>query len=269
MGVPFVDIATILGLTLAVGALLISVIMDGGHLSALISPSAILLIIGGTLGATIISFPMEEIINLPKLILRTFFSPKIDPKEAIDRVVSLAEKARREGLLILQEDAKNITDRFLLRGLNLVIDGADPEMVKTIMETELAFTEKRHKRGAAILEAAGGYAPTMGIIGTVMGLVHVLGNLEDTSKLGPAIAVAFLATFYGISTANLFWLPLANKLKERSREEMLLKEITLEGILSIQAGENPRIVREKLEVFLPPKLQARQEEKARAERVEA
>ncbi|MCL4425450.1 MAG: flagellar motor protein [Firmicutes bacterium] len=263
------DMATILGLTLALGALVISILMDGGKLSSLVSPSALLLIMGGTLGATIISFPMEEVANLPKILMLVFFSKKADAKEAIDRVVSLAEKARREGLLILQEDAKNITDKFLLRGLNLVIDGADPEMVKTIMETDLAFTEKRHKRGAAILEAAGGYAPTMGIIGTVMGLVHVLGNLEDTSKLGPAIAVAFLATFYGISTANIFWLPMANKLKERSREEMLLKEITLEGILSIQAGENPRIVREKLEVFLPPKLQMRQEEKARVERAEA
>lgn len=247
------DISTVVGLAMAMGSIVAALYLDGGHLGSLWSGSAFLLIIGGTIGATFISFPLEDLTQIPKLVTKAFTGSKIDGTKSIDTIVALVEKARREGLLTLQNETAKIDDAFLVRGIDLVVDGTDPHAVRSILETDIAFMEKRHKAGAGILETAGGYAPTIGIIGTVMGLVEVLGNLSEPDKLGPAIAVAFLATFYGISTANLFWLPLAGKLKARSADEVLLREMVLEGVLSLQAGESPRIVREKLEVFLPPK----------------
>jgi len=250
-----VDIATIIGLAGAWGALLVSAVMEGTNLRSLLAPSAFILVVGGTLGATIISYSMEDVAALPKVIALAFKKQDTDPLKFIDLLVGFAEKARREGLLILQEFINETEDKFLVRGMNLVIDGADHELVRNILETEVVFLEKRHSTAASMFETAGGFAPTMGIIGTVVGLIKVLGSIENASELSKGIAVAFLATFYGISTANLIWLPIANKLKLKSRTELLIKEMILEGILSIQAGENPRIVREKLEVFLPPKLQ--------------
>lgn len=247
------DFGTIVGLIVAAGAIVTALILDGGHLSSLWSESAFILVVGGTIGATTISFPLEDIKTIPKLIVKAFTGSKVDGTKSIDTIVTLVEKARREGLLTLQNETAKIDDAFLVRGIELVVDGTDPHAVRSILETDISFMEKRHKCGFGILETAGGYAPTIGIIGTVLGLVEVLGNLSNPDTLGPAIAVAFLATFYGISTANLFWLPLSGKLKARSADEVLLREMVLEGVLSLQAGESPRIVREKLEVFLPPK----------------
>ena len=247
------DLSTLGGLLLAVGALVGSLLMDGGQLKSLWSASAFVLILGGTVGATAVSFPLEDLLQLPRLVIKSFTGAREDAMSSIDNIVSLVEKARREGLLTLQNETPKLNDPFMVRGIELVVDGTDPQAVRSILETDIAFMEKRHKAGASILETAGGFAPTMGIIGTVMGLVHVLGNLSEPDKMGPAIAVAFLATFYGIFTANVFWLPLANKLKARSADEILLRELVLEGVLSLQAGESPRIVREKLEVFLSPK----------------
>lgn len=247
------DLSTLAGLGLAAGALVVSLYMDGGHLSQLWSASAFVLVNGGTLGATIVSYPLEDILALPKIITKTLFGRKPDMTATIDTIVAMVDKARKEGLLTLQNETPKLDDPFLVRGIELVVDGTDPHAVRSIMETEIAFMEKRHKAGAGILETAGGYAPTMGIIGTVMGMVHVLGNLSNPDSLGPAIAVAFMATFYGIFTANVFWLPLGAKLKARSAAEVMMKEMVLEGVLSLQAGESPRIVREKLEVFLPPR----------------
>ncbi len=247
------DLSTLGGLLLAVGALVGSLLMDGGELKSLWSASALTLIIGGTVGATAVSFPLEDLRQLPRLLIKSFTGAREDAMASIDTIVSLVEKARREGLLTLQNETPKLNDPFMIRGIELVVDGTDPQAVRSILETDIAFMEKRHRSGASILETAGGFAPTMGIIGTVMGLVHVLGNLSEPDKMGPAIAVAFLATFYGIFTANVFWLPLANKLKARSADEILLRELVLEGVLSLQAGESPRIVREKLEVFLSPK----------------
>jgi chemotaxis protein MotA len=246
------DIASLAGLALALAALLVAELMEGAKLGALISPSAFLLVMGGTLGATIMSFNLKDVLAMPKIIAMAFIDRTTDPLGVIDTLVSFADRARREGLLVLQEVVTDKTDPFMARGLNFVIDGADPELVRGVMETELAFEEKRCHTGASLLETAGGYAPTMGIVGTVMGLVKVLGNLEDSSKLGPAIAVAFLATFYGIGFANIMWLPLAAKVKRRSADIILVREIVLEGVLSIQAGENPRLLREKLLAFLSP-----------------
>lgn len=255
------DIGTIGGLGLALVALAISLMMEGGNFAQLFNASALVLILGGTLGATMISFSLEEIMSLPKLIGKAFGGKEDDPTKVIDQIVTLVEKARREGLLTLQNEVKNLDDEFLIRGIELVVDGTDPQAVRSILETDIAFMEKRHRAGAGILDTAGGYAPTMGIIGTVMGLVNVLSHLnEGTERLGGAIANAFLATFYGIFSANVFFLPLGGKLKAKSANEVLRRELILEGVLSLQAGESPRIVREKLEVFLPPKYKNKKQE---------
>ncbi|MBX6350629.1 MAG: flagellar motor protein [Clostridia bacterium] len=246
------DVSVVLGLLLAIGAILGANAIEGGHLASLLNPSAALLVVGGTLGATFVSHNLEDILAIPQQLSRAFKRQKMDLVQASEMLVTLAQKARREGLLALESEIPKAGDPFLARGLQLVVDGADPEMVKGLLETELVLTERRGHGAAAVFETAGGYAPTMGIIGTVMGLVHVLGNLDNANDLGPAIAVAFLATFYGISTANVVWLPLASKLKARSAELLALRELEFEGVLSIQQGDNPSMVREKLKAFLHP-----------------
>ncbi|AVX20764.1 MULTISPECIES: flagellar motor protein [Carboxydocella] len=250
------DLATIIGLVLAIASLLISVILEGGELHSLINESAALLVFGGTIGATLICYSLEDIKEIGKVLKIAFTTQKTDPISVIENLVSFAERARREGLLALENETSSMDDDFLRKGIQLIVDGTDPELVRNILETELAFLEQRHHRSASIFETAGGFAPTMGIIGTVMGLVHVLGNLSDVAGLGPAIATAFIATFYGVSSANVIFLPLANKLKGKSSTEQLIREIMIEGILSIQAGENPRIVKEKLMAFLSPKIRS-------------
>lgn len=248
------DFATVLGLILAIGAIFADVAIEGGKITSLFSLPAGILVFGGTFGATIVCYTWDELKTVPALLRIAFTSVKYDPSEMIALLVRFAEKARREGLLALEEDLEGIDDKFLQKGIQLVIDGTDAELVRSILETELTFVQERHHKGAGIFESAGGFAPTMGIIGTVMGLVHVLGNLTNTDSLGPAIATAFIATLYGVSSANMVFLPLASKLKYRSSQQIVVHEVALEGILSVQAGDNPRIVEEKLKAFLAPKL---------------
>lgn len=238
------------GLALAVAALLGADLIDGGNIASLFNPSALLLILGGTIGATAVSSNVHDLISLPRLVLAAVRPPQVDLPQEIERMVALALKARRNGLLSLEEDIAEIDDPFVARGLQMVVDGADADTVRGVMKTEMALRAQAAARRSALFETAGGFAPTMGIIGTVMGLIHVLSNLSDPSKMGPAIATAFLATFYGISTANVFWLPMANKLKHNARMGAISSEVALEGILSIQAGDNPSAVRDKLAVFL-------------------
>ena len=216
---------------------------------------------GGTIGALFISFNGQQLKTLFTLFRMSFQKKHEDPLGVIEQLVELATVARREGILALEDRIENYDDEFFKNGVRLVVDGVDPDLVRGIMETELAFIQSRHESGVAMFEAAGGYSPTMGIIGTVMGLVHVLSNLSNVSKLGPLIATAFVATLYGVSSANLIWLPIGNKLKNQSKTEMLVKELILEGVLSIQSGENPNILAQKLKVFLGP---ADRERKAEA-----
>ena len=244
--------SSVIGMILGVGALAVAITMEGAELDRFLSESAALIVFGGTLGATLTSFPLDQVMKLPKLIVKaiTGGGSSMPPARAVELFVHLAEKARREGLLSLEEEAGKIDDPFVRKGMLLVVDGIDPEVVKDVLEVDLAAMAERHHLGYGMLEAMGGYAPTMGIIGTVMGLVHVLSSLEDPSGLGGAIAVAFIATLYGVASANLLWLPLGGKLKAQSKEEIALREVAMEGILAVQAGDNPRIVREKLEAFL-------------------
>lgn len=246
------DIATILGIVMGIGALILGFTLEGGTLFALGSLSAAIIVFGGTLGATIICFSLADIKTLPRLFSIAMTERKSNVFETINIIVSFAEKARREGLLSLEQELTGIDNHFLQQGVQLVVDGTDPALVKDILETEMAFEDERHKIGAGIFEQAGGFGPTMGIIGTVMGLVKVLSNLAEPDKLGGEIAVAFIATLYGVGSANLLWLPLAQKLKLRNKQEALEKAIILEGVLSLQAGENPATVRDKLKAFLAP-----------------
>lgn len=246
------DIATIIGFVICFAGILYGFHLEGGEFAALIQITAAFIVFGGTLGAGIICAPLHETLNLPKALMKAFMRPSYEAGHMISKFVGYAEKVRREGLLVLEEDASQETDAFLRGGLQLVIDGNDTDLVKDILATELRYLEERHGRAAHYLETLGGFAPTFGIVGTVMGLIMVLQNLSDPSSLGHSVAVAFVATLYGVISANGLFLPLAAKLRHASREEALMREIMIEGILSIQAGDNPRIVQEKLSAFLPP-----------------
>lgn len=246
------DLPLVLGFLLAIMSLAGGFMMDGGHLGALFKHTAAIIVFGGTIGATAISYSLGELKNVPKLFKIALFPKELEPAQVIDLVVSLADEARREGLLYLENRLDEIDDQFLRKGVQLVVDGTDPELVRSIMEVELFAIEERHHIGSSIFETAGGYAPTMGIIGTVMGLVHVLGNMNDPNSLGPAIAVAFMATLYGIGSANVLWLPLGAKLANLSKKETHLRQLMIEGIVSLQAGYNPILIRERLSAFLNP-----------------
>lgn len=244
------DLSSVIGLVLGFGMLLLAYVEEGGSLTTLLAPTAAMIVFGGTIGAVMLSFSMDDIKQVPKLFKIMITEKKYEVNELIGTLCGFAEKARREGLLCLERETTNIDDEFLRQGVQLVVDGTDPALVRDILETQIDFTDQRHKTGAAMFEAAGGYSPTMGIIGTVMGLINVLGNLSNPDELGPSIAVAFIATLYGVAFANLLWLPIGYKLKLKSHQERFMREIALEGILSIQAGDNPSIVREKLRAFL-------------------
>ncbi|MEK7475479.1 MAG: flagellar motor protein [Candidatus Coatesbacteria bacterium] len=253
------DIASIGGLAISFGSLLIAVLLVGGDVRAFFHLDAMFIIFGGTIGATMFSFPMPVFINGFTSVMRNaFFSRgEVDYTGTIGTLVNFASKARREGLLGLEEDVNQLEDKFLQKGMQLVVDGTDIELVRHIMETDLSFLQSRHKQGGDIFTAMGGYSPTLGIVGTVMGLIDLLARgLDDPAAMVKGISTAFGATLLGIGTANLVWLPLAGKLKVRSEEEILLREMMIEGVCSISAGDNPRIVEEKLKAFLPPKLRA-------------
>ncbi len=248
------DSATLIGLIVGFGGLLVGYLSEGGALMGLVSISALIIILGGTLGAIIISYTLKDIFNIPKLVQRAMFVPVSKEEDIIVTVISLAEKARREGLLILEEDIGELEQQklnpILPKGLQLVVDGTDPDTIRSILGNEIYNHEFRLKNDIGIFMNAGGFSPTMGIIGTVMGLINVLKNLSDPSSLGPAIAMAFVATLYGISLANLFWIPIANKLALIAKKEKLQQELLVEGILAIQQGENPAIIKERLICFI-------------------
>lgn len=255
------DLATIIGIAFAVFSLLISVVVEGGHLSALLNLPAAIIVFGGTTGVTMACFSMNDFKQFPKWLSVAAKERKTDPQKMIKQIVGLAETARREGILKLENELEEIDDEFLKQGVTLVIDGTDFEVTKTILRTEIELMQERHKAGVKFFEAAGGFAPTMGIIGTVMGLVHILGKLSDTANLGGSIATAFMATFYGVATANVFWLPISAKLKVRSSREALEREIIVDGVLAIQAGESPRIIEDRLKSFLSPSERKKSAEK--------
>jgi chemotaxis protein MotA len=215
---------------------------------------SVMVVLGGTVMSGFIAVKISTFITAMKAVGIIFKPPMQDPAAAIDKVVQLANTARKEGVLALEESANNMDDPFLKKGVMLIVDGTDPELVKDIMETERSWTEDRHNEIAAVWEMLGTYAPSWGMLGTMVGLILMLLKLDDPSNMGPMLSVALVTTFYGCIVANFFCNPIASKLKQVSGEEILLKTVLIEGMLSIQAGENPRIIEEKLKSFLAPAL---------------
>ncbi len=245
------DIASIIGIIFGI-AMLIGAILVEGSLLPFWSFSSILIVVGGTMAATLINYSLAQVTSTFKVLRIAFVNNVSQSADVIRTLVKFAEKARREGLLALEAEAENLEEPFLKKGIQLIVDGTDPELVRKILETELSFIEERHRQGAEMFENMGASAPAFGMIGTLIGLILMLRNLDDPSSIGPGMAVALITTFYGAILANLLFLPIAGKLKVKSGEEILNKELMLEGILSIQAGENPRIVSEKMMAFLRP-----------------
>jgi chemotaxis protein MotA len=243
---------TAIGIGGAIASLLLAVIMEGGNPMGLLNIPALLIIVGGTGGVTIASTRMEQVAKIPTLYGTAIKGSSLEPHKAVKQMVGLAEKARREGLLSLESELESIDDEYTRKGVQLVVDGTDSELVTTILQSEIDGMSQRHAENAKLFATAGGFAPTLGIIGTVLSLVHVLENLSDPGSLGHSIAGAFLATLYGVGSANLVFLPVANKLKEISSAEVNYRNMLLDAVLAIQAGENPRMLGERLETYLPP-----------------
>jgi len=255
------DFATIIGLMLALAALTLAAMMGGVDARIIFARyEAFILVFFGTAGATMVSYPLKTFLRGITLGLRTaFVEPVYHEREVIATLVSFAEKARREGLLALENEAAALEDDFMRKGIQLVIDGRDTDIIRKILETEIQFVQERNSKAEGVFMTMGGFSPTLGIIGTVLGLIAMLkalgslsGSTNVAGELGVATAQAFVATFFGIALANLVWIPLASKIKERAGEQLLLREIMVEGILSIQAGDNPRLLEEKLHAFLDP-----------------
>jgi len=244
------DVTTLFGIVLGLSALVAGILLEGGNLGMYVGVSTAVIIFGGTIGATVVCFPLKTLATVPSLLITAFTNQNYDIPEIIKLIVRFSERARREGILCLEAELANTNDEFLKYGLQLVIDGTDPSLVRDTLQTKLVFIAERHHSGAKVFEMAGGYSPTMGIIGTVLGLINVLSNISDPSKLSGAIALAFIATLYGILSANLIWLPISEKLKNKHKAEQLMREIMLEGVLCLQSGDNPRIVEQKLKAFL-------------------
>jgi chemotaxis protein MotA len=244
------DLATIIGLVLGIGAIFGGAMLEGLHVGALIQPTAAIIVLGGTFAATFVSFPLPTILTAFKDVKKVFLPPKDDPDSVIKNIINYAAKARRNGLISLEQEAQSVKDTFTKKGISLVVDGIDPQKLRETMEIELGSFEEHGKGSAEFFEAAGGFAPTIGIIGAVLGLIHVMSNLSDPSKLGGGIAVAFVATIYGLMTANIFCIPFGTKLKHRLKEELLQKEMVIEGLIAIQNGENPHFIEQKLRAYL-------------------
>ena len=246
------DIATVLGLRVGIGSVLVSFIMEGGHLSALIQVPAMILVIFGTFGAATVTTSVKQLVNLPNLMEVAFFEKKMDSRQLIDLLFDLSQKARKNGLLSLEKDLDAIQEPFLRKAIQLAIDGFETNKIREILEIEMAYIEERHKAGANFFLKLGGFSPTLGIMGTVLGLIHALGNMESSSNMASAIASAFIATLWGVAMANLIYLPLSDKLKHKHQDEALYLEIITEGAISLAMGDNPRVIRMKLVSFLLP-----------------
>lgn len=244
------DIATIVGVISAFG-LVVGAILMGGSLNLFISIPSFIIVVGGTLGATLINYPLRDVLGVFSVAKNAIFSTNTSIDELIERFMVYANKSRKEGILALESEIKTVKDVFLKKGVQLSIDGLEPQDINDILDTEIEFIRSRHQLGAEIFSTMGAFAPALGMIGTLIGLVQMLQNMDDPSTIGPAMALALLTTFYGSIMANIVCLPLAGKLKTRSKEEMLTKEMTVQGIMSLSNGDNPRILEQKLKAYMP------------------
>jgi chemotaxis protein MotA len=245
------DLATLIGIMIAGGLVLISILM-GGSGTWFINYPSVMIVLGGTMGATLINYPMSDVISMFKVTKHAFRFKTPNPLGLIPVMVEFAKKARREGILSFDQYIQTIDDPFFRRGIQMAVDGLESEAIEEVLSTEIMWLEERHRMGAEIYTTMGTFAPAVGMLGTIIGLVQMLMQMKDPSAIGAPMAVALLTTFYGTLLANLLFLPIAGKLRVRSKQEILTKQMVLHGLLAIQAGDNHRIVAEKLKAFLSP-----------------
>jgi len=247
------DIATLIGIISAFALVFISILMGSG-LGLFFNLPSLMIVIGGTLGATMIHYPLQDVFGVFKVVKNVFFTKVFSSEVVTDKFIDFSNKSRKEGILALENELSQIEDAFMSKGLQLAIDGMEPDAIREILEIEIDYLQERHRGGADILTTMATFFPAMGMIGTLIGLVQMLQTMSDPSTIGPAMAVALLTTFYGAVAANLVCLPMAGKLRKRSKEETLIKEMVITGIISIANGENPRIIEQKLHSFVSPHL---------------
>lgn len=247
------DLTTVIGI-LSGFALVVAAIFTGGGLHSFFDLPSIMITIGGTLASTLANYPLPRIIGILGVVSKAFFNELPEHNEIVRTFVNFAEKARRDGLLSLEEEVDALPDTFIRQGIYLIIDGVNADTIRNILNNEIVFLRERHKTGQGIFTTMAQYAPAFGMIGTLIGLIQMLRNLNDPASIGPGMATALITTFYGAIMANLIFLPIAGKLKTRSREEVVLKELTIEGIMSLQAGDSPRIIDMKLKAFIEPRI---------------
>ncbi len=244
------DKASVTGIVLAVGGVLAGLWLEGGNLGQIVQPTAAMIVFGGTLGAIMLQFPLPVVVAAVRRLGSVFFGPRKDPEALIQQLMKYAQRARRDGIVSLDKELPGITDPFLKKSLMLAVDGTEPEELRSIMELELSNHEEYEEQVPQVFESAGGFAPTIGIIGAVLGLIQVMQHLDKIDEVGRGIAVAFVATIYGVGSANLLYLPISGKMKIRIRQEQIVREMTLEGVISILEGMNPHMLETKLLGFL-------------------
>ncbi len=249
---PILDRLTPMAVGGALGAIMVAMVLDGSSPAVLFKPAPLLLVFGGTLAVGAAGFMKRDLKTIKEVIKSAFGVPDPDTVEDIESIFNFAAIARKDGLLALESASKDISDPFLRQCVQLAVDGTDPEEMQDILEGEIAALEEHHKMGAKFFADLGGFSPTLGIIGTVVGLIHVLGNLNDPASLGAAIGSAFTATLWGVLAANVFWLPISNKLKRASQIELQRKRMIIDGMLAVQAGSSPRMIKARMESHLPP-----------------
>lgn len=252
------DLTTAGGLAIGIGAVMVSFLWEGGHLAAVARPSALILVIFGTLGAATATTSWRQLVSLPSFLKMAFFTKERSPTKFIDQICEMASKARKEGLLSLEYDLMRARDPFFRKALGMVVDGMEADKIREILETEMEVVSERMEAGALFFQKMGGFSPTMGILGTILGLIHALSNIADAAGMAKHISSAFIATLWGVGLANLVYLPICDKLRNRFHEQRRAMEIILEGMVALSRGENPRIIRTMLYTYL---LQQPREEK--------
>lgn len=256
------DIASLVGILTAFGMMAYAVVAAGASFGAFYDLPSALVVVGGALGALMMSFPLKTFLGTGSVVKVAFFNKQHNISQIIETIVDLAETARRDGLLALETKLEDVDHSFIILGIQMAVDGSQPEVIEDIMRTEMEAVSKRHTNAKGVLDQFGRMAPAFGMIGTLMGLIIMLGNMSDPSSIGPAMAVALITTMYGAIVANAFAIPLADKLSFINKQEVQTMEIIIRGIMAIQAGDNPRVIEQRLNTYLPPKLRAGNQEKA-------
>ena len=246
------DIATLIGIIVSFGLVIISILL-GGDGAWFVNTPSLMIVFGGTMGATLLAYPLGDVLSVFKVAKHVFMHKSQSVSELIPLMTGFAKKARQEGILSFESQLEDIEDPFLVQGIQMAIDGMESSAIEDVMVTEIIYLEERHRLGSDIFTTMGGFAPAIGMLGTIIGLVQMLMQMEDPSQIGAPMAVALLTTFYGTMLANLVFIPVAGKLKTRSKQEILIKQMVLQGVLSIQSGDNHRVVEQKLKAFIAPK----------------